>query len=74
LITSIDDYSRMLLYADFVHRETSWAHILATQAVLQAFGLPLAYYVDNLRVFRFFHARDTTWQKHSHQTDEIDPQ
>ena len=47
LITSIDDYSRMLLYADFVHRETSWA----AQAVLQAFGLPLAYYVDNLRPF-----------------------
>jgi hypothetical protein len=74
LITSIDDYSRMLLYADFVQRETSWAHILAAQAVLQAFGLPLAYYVDNLRVFRFVHERDTTWQKHSHQTDEIDPQ
>lgn len=74
LITSIDDYSRMLLYADFVQRETSWAHILAAQAVLQAFGLPLAYYVDNLRVFRFIHERDTTWQKHSHQTDEIDPQ
>jgi hypothetical protein len=34
----------------------------------------LAYYVDNLRVFRFVHDRDTTWQKLSHQTDEIDPQ
>ncbi len=74
LITSIDDYSRLLLYADFVHRETSWAHIQAAQTVLQTFGLPLAYYVDNLRVFRFIHERDTTWQKHSHQTDEIDPQ
>jgi len=74
LITSIDDYSRMLLYAEFVSRETSWAHIQAAQAVLQANGLPLAYYVDNLRVFRFVHDRDTTWQKLSHQTDEIDPQ
>jgi len=27
LITSLDDYSRKLLYADFVEHETSWAHI-----------------------------------------------
>ncbi len=29
LITSLDDYSRMLMYADFVETETSWAHIQA---------------------------------------------
>ena len=30
LITSIDDYSRKLLFADFVPKETTWAHIQAT--------------------------------------------
>jgi hypothetical protein len=55
LITSLDDYSRKLLYADFVEQETSWAHIQAAQAVMKTYGLPLSYYVDNLRVFRFVH-------------------
>ena len=74
LITSIDDYSRKLLYADFVHRETAWAHIQAAQAVMQAYGLPLKYYVDNLRVFRFVQKRDSVWRKHVLETDDIDPQ
>jgi hypothetical protein len=74
LITSLDDYSRKLLYADFVEQETSWAHIQAAQAVLQAFGLPLSYYVDNLRVFRFVQNRDAIWRKHVLVTDDIDPQ
>jgi hypothetical protein len=74
LITSIDDYSRKLLYAEFVTQETSWTHIQAAQAVLQANGLPLSYYVDNLRVFRFVQRRDTTWRKFAQQTDDIDPQ
>jgi hypothetical protein len=74
LITSLDDYSRKLLYADFVLQETSWAHIQAAQAVLKAYGLPLSYYVDNLRVFRFVQNRDAVWRKHILVTDEIDPQ
>jgi len=74
LITSLDDYSRKLLYADFVERETSWSHIQAAQAVMKAFGLPLKYYVDNLRVFRFVQNRDSVWRKHVLQTDDIDPQ
>lgn len=52
LITSLDDYTRMLLYADFVESETSWAHIQSVQSVMQHFGIPQRYYVDNLRVFR----------------------
>ena len=64
LITSIDDYSRMLLFADFVPQETSWAHIQAAQALMQAYGVPLRYYVDNLRVFRFVQHRDAVWRKH----------
>lgn len=74
LITSIDDYSRMLLYADFVQIENSWAHIQAAQYVMQTFGLPLRYYVDNLRVFRFVQYRDSIWRKHVLGTDEVDPQ
>lgn len=74
LITSLDDYSRKLLFADFFLQETSWAHIQAAQAVLQAFGLPLSYYVDNLRVFRFVQKRDSVWRKHILVTDDIDPQ
>jgi hypothetical protein len=74
LITSLDDYSRKLLYADFVEQETSWAHIQAAQAVMKAFGLPLKYYVDNLRVFRFVQKRDSVWRKHVLMTDDIDPQ
>jgi hypothetical protein len=74
LITSIDDYSRMLLYADFVSEENSWAHIQAAQYVLQTFGLPFRYYVDNLRVFRFVQKRDSFWRTHHLGTDEVDPQ
>lgn len=74
LITSIDDFSRKLLYADFVPRETTWAHIQATQALSQRYGLPLRYYVDSLRVFRFVQGRDSFWRKHVLDTDEVDTQ
>jgi hypothetical protein len=74
LITSIDDYSRKLLFADFFPSETTWAHIQATQSVIQAFGLPLRYYVDSLRVFRFVQGRDSFWRKHVLETDDIDTQ
>jgi hypothetical protein len=74
LITPLDDYSRKLLYANFVEQETSWAHIQAAQAVMKTYGLPLSYYVDNLRVFRFVQNRDSLWRKHVLVTDDIDPQ
>jgi hypothetical protein len=74
LITSIDDYSRKLLYADFYSAETTWAHIQASQAVCQRFGLPLRYYVDSLRVFRFVQGRDSFWRRHVLETDDVDTQ
>ena len=74
LITSIDDYSRKLLFADFFSSETTWAHIQATQAVMQEYGLPLRYYVDSLRVFRFVQGRDSFWRKHVLETDDVDTQ
>lgn len=74
LITSLDDFSRKLLYANFVEQETSWAHIQAAETVIRTYGLPLRYYVDSLRVFRFVQSRDSNWRKHTLQTDESDPQ
>lgn len=74
LITSIDDYSRMLLFAGFFPGETTWAHIQATKSVIETFGLPLRYYVDSLRVFRFVQGRDSVWRKHVLQTDDVDTQ
>jgi hypothetical protein len=74
LITSIDDFSRMLLFADFVQKDTTWAHIEATQALMQTYGLPLRYYVDSLRVFRFVQGRDSFWRKHVLETDDVETQ
>jgi len=74
LITSLDDYSRKLLYADFVVKETSWHHILALESVLLNYGLPLSYYVDNHSIFRFVQGRDSYWRRHYKVTDEAEPQ
>lgn len=74
LITSLDDFSRKILYADFLKQETTWAHIKAAESVMLAYGIPLRYYVDSLRVFRFVQQRDSIWRKHVLQTDEADPQ
>lgn len=74
LITSIDDYSRKILFADFFPKETTWAHIQAAQALILRYGLPLRYYVDSLRVFRFVQGRDSIWRKHVLETDDVDTQ
>jgi hypothetical protein len=74
LITSLDDFSRKILYADFLEQETTWAHIKAAESVILTYGIPLRYYVDSLRVFRFVQGRDSVWRKHILQTDEADPQ
>ena len=74
LITSLDDFSRLILYATLLKQETSWAHILALQTVILRFGLPYAYYVDSHRIFRFVQGRDSFWRKHYLLTDEASPQ
>jgi len=74
LITSLDDYSRLLLYAILVKTETSWTHILALQSVILRYGLPYAYYVDSHSIFRFVQGRDSIWRKHYLLTDEATPQ
>lgn len=74
LITSLDDYSRKVLFGEFFAQETAWTHIQAAQILMQTYGLPLRYYVDNLRVFRFVQRRDSHWRKQVLQTDDVDPQ
>jgi len=74
LITSLDDYSRLILYAALVKKETTWAHILALQTVLLRYGLPYCYYVDSHSIFRFVQGRDSNWRKHHLLTDEATPQ
>jgi len=74
LITSLDDFSRFLLYAVLVERKTTWEHILALEAVLLKYGFPLAYYVDSHSIFRFVQGRDSYWRNHYQLTDEANPQ
>ncbi len=74
LITSLDDYSRFLLYAVLVRKETSWTHIVALQTVILRHGLPFAYYVDSHSIFRFVRGRDSLWYRHHLHTDETTPQ
>jgi len=74
LITSLDDYSRFMLYAVLIKTETSWAHILALQTVILQYGLPYCYYVDSHSIFRFVRGRDSLWYKHHLLTDEATPQ
>jgi hypothetical protein len=74
LITSIDDYSRKLLFADFFEKETTWSHIQAAESLIMAYGLPVRYYVDSLRVFRFVQGRDSFWQKRILETDDVETQ
>jgi hypothetical protein len=74
LITSLDDYSRKLLYADLVEKETSWDHISALESVVLGYGAPYAYYTDCHSIFRFVQGRDSFWRKHYLVTDDVDPQ
>lgn len=76
LITTIDDYSRLILYAEFVRRENLWAHILALKSVFLTYGCPLKYYADQHSIFRFVKDRDKIrpWYDYSVFTDDISPQ
>ena len=74
LITSLDDYSRMLFFAKLFNHETTWGHIQALQTVFLTQGLPLKYYVDSHSIFRFVRGRDELHYQHHLQTDETNPQ
>jgi hypothetical protein len=74
LITSLDDCSRFMLYAQFHAQETSWAHIQALETTFLKYGLPYSYYVDSHSIFRFVQGRDSAWRKHHLLTDDVDTQ
>jgi hypothetical protein len=74
LITSLDDFSRFILYAILLKQETAWAHIAALESVFLKYGLPYSYYVDCHSIFRFVRGRDDFHYRHHAQTDELDPQ
>lgn len=76
LITTIDDYSRLLLYAELVEAENTWAHILALKSVFLQYGTLLKYYADRHSVFRYAKDRDrlSPWNTHTKFTDDVDPQ
>jgi hypothetical protein len=74
LITSLDDFSRFIFYAQLFKRETSWAHILSLESLLLKYGIPFSYYVDSHSIFRFVQNRDSIWREHHLLTDEATPQ
>jgi hypothetical protein len=74
LITSLDDYSRMILFAKLFNHETTWGHIQALQTVFLAHGMPLNYYVDSHSIFRFVRGRDDIHYQNHLKTDQINPQ
>lgn len=71
LITTLDDYSRKLLYADFFEHQTAWAHIEAVESVVLKYGAGLAYYVDSHSIFRFVCYRDSVWYNLVNGTDDV---
>lgn len=74
LITSLDDYSRFMLYAQLVERESTIAHIQALQSVVTKYGVPLAYYTDCHSIFRYIKGRDQRHLSFEKFTDDVDPQ
>jgi hypothetical protein len=76
LITSIDDFSRLLLEARFIETESTIEHIKSLERVFTNHGFPLAYYVDSHSIFRFVAGRDEMLlHKNAYiQTDGIDTQ
>jgi len=75
LITTLDDHSRKLLYAEMFETESSWAHIRALESVTLTCGVGIKYYSDNHSIFRYVVDRD----QHNHlnrvlDTDDVAPQ
>lgn len=76
LITSLDDHSRLLLFADLFPEETSWHHIEALSHVFMVYGVPARYYVDQHSIFRYVKDRDAKrpYNEYAAFTDDVDPQ
>lgn len=74
LITTLDDHSRYLLYADLVNNETTWAHIQALEQVVLKYGFGLSYYVDSHSIFRYICHMRSFWRRERLGTDQIPTQ
>ena len=74
LLTSLDDYSRYLFFAQLVETETVWTHLDAVQRLVLRYGYPYAYYVDCHAIFRFVRGRDALHVRQVCLTDDVDPQ
>lgn len=75
LISSLDDYSRLLMYVDLWFQETTFAHISALESAILNYGIPFAYYVDQHRIFRYIKNRDNSSYhvNYSKFTDDCSP-
>lgn len=74
LITSLDDYSRMIFFAKLVKNDCALPHIRAVENIFLSYGVPLSFYVDSDSIFRFVRGRDELHYKHYKLTDETAPQ
>ena len=74
LVSSLDDFSRYLLFAKLIENESSWQHINAFQSVVLKYGTPYQYYVDCHAIFRYVKGRDQLHRNFTKFTDDIDPQ
>jgi hypothetical protein len=74
LITSIDDYSRLMLFAKMLKKETSLEHIKAMEMIFLKYGMPMSVYVDSHSIFRFVQGRDSIWRTHKVLTDGVPTQ
>jgi len=76
LITSIDDYSRLLLYARLIEAESSIEHIKSLEKVFLHHGFPVRYYVDRHSIFEYIPGRDDNLFHKSYyvKASEIDTQ
>lgn len=76
LITSIDDYSRDLIFADIFENESSWNHIRAFEKIVMSYGVPFKIYPDQHSIFRYVKNRDKfrPWHEYTKFTDDVDPQ
>lgn len=69
LITTLDDHSRYLLYAELVEQESTWAHIQALQDVVLKHGTGLFYYVDRHSIFRYVCRQESIWRQRRQATE-----
>lgn len=51
LILTIDDHSRKVVGAMLVPQDSAWYHLCLVRETIEAYGVPLAYYTDNARIF-----------------------